>query len=354
MNKKTLFGFDKVGGIKQWSVWTQDDALFIEFGKFGGKLQLKEEKISGKNIGRANETTPTKQAELEAESRYKKQLDKNYRENVDHLERGALDFLPMLAHDYLKQGHRIKYPCYVSAKLDGVRCLATRYADSVQLKSRGGKEYTIRHVQEQLMSLMKEGEIWDGELYIHGLYLEEIVSAVKKPNDNTPRLTFVVFDIVTDSEFEARLSVLKQISNKFEGSVAALMYDIVHDEDGMKKLHKVFVTNGFEGIMLRNKTGHYENGKRSADLQKYKEFLDDEFEIIGVSEDRNGNAVLDCFDQTSGRAFGVCFGDFNVRQHQLKNKHLYIGKMLTVKYQTRYKDSRLPQFPAGICIRDYE
>lgn len=32
----------------------------------------------------------------------------------------------------------------------------------------------------------------------------------------------------------------------------------------------------------------------------------------------------------------------------------FTGKMLTVKYQTRYKNTLLPQFPTGQCFRDYE
>jgi DNA ligase-1 len=38
---------------------------------------------------------------------------------------------------------------------------------------------------------------------------------------------------------------------------------------------------GYEGIMVRNPNSPYEISKRSSYLQKYKEFDDDEFEIIG-------------------------------------------------------------------------
>lgn len=97
-----------------------------------------------------------------------------------------------------------------------------------------------------------------------------------------------------------------------------------------------------------------EGGKRSADLQKYKEFLDEEFEIVAVGKDKQDNAVLQVFDPTSGETFTVCYGDFEERKNQLENWRTYVGKKLTVKYQTRYKDSKLPQFPTGVIIRDYE
>lgn len=353
MNKITLFGLNKNSGLKVWSIWTEDGNLYIEHGQLNGKLQLKSEVVPGKNIGRSNETTPKQQAEFEAKSRMKKQIDKGYRENPDELK--DLDLLPMLANDYLKQGHRIKYPCWVSDKLDGVRCLAIRTEDGVVLKSRGGKLYDVKHIQDQLNISMQIGEIWDGELYIHGKYLEEIVSAVKKPNDMTANLWFVVFDVVNDRPFEKRLCDIVAIHGRtMNHQVDSIVYSLVSSENEMKAAHKDCVARGYEGIMLRNTSGLYESGKRSADLQKYKEFLDEEFKITAVLEDKNQNAIFQVYDNTASSHFTVTYGDFEQRKHQLLNPEKYIGKLLTVKYQTRYKDSKLPQFPCGVIIRDYE
>lgn len=106
METKLLYGLDKSGKYKVWSIWTNNNFLYIMHGQEGGKMQTKAERIEGKNIGRSNETSPEQQAELEAESRYKKQLDKGYRPTKEELT--ELPLLPMLAADYLKQGHRIK------------------------------------------------------------------------------------------------------------------------------------------------------------------------------------------------------------------------------------------------------
>ena len=354
MENKFLYGLDKAGKYKVWSIWTEGEELYIMHGKENGKMQTKRELIQGKNIGRSNETTPEQQALLEAESRYKRQLDKGYRPTKGELE--ELPILPMLASDYLKQGHRISYPCYVSEKLDGVRCLAIRHKDKVELKSRGGKEYIVPHIQLELQGVMSEGDIWDGELYIHGKYLEEIVSAVKKPNTNTQDIKFVIFDVATPARFEDRLVKMQGISHTIgqEGAIRVLHYYLTMDEEQMKHIHKQFVSEGYEGIMLRNKNGLYESGKRSADLQKYKEFFDEEFEIRDVVEDRNGNGVLCVWDHVAGSTFDVCYGDFEERKQQLNNPSKYRGKWLTVKYQTRYKDSKLPQFPTGVCIREMD
>lgn len=353
MNKVTLYGKDKNGGLKQWSIWTVEDSLLIEHGKCGGKLQVKAEFVEGKNKGRSNETSGSQQAELEAQSRVNKQIDRGYREDQEDLE--ELEIMPMLAHDYLKQGHRIKYPCYGSPKLDGVRCLAIRHKDSVELKSRGGKQYSLPHIQSQLLSVMQDGDMYDGEIYLHGKYLEEIVSAVKKTNELTHKLQYVIFDVVNDSHYEDRATELMRLRRHVldpEGCVCVLQFIELANEGHMKIWHDNYVDDGFEGICLRNFDGKYESGKRSADLQKYKQFKSEEFKITDVLEDRNGNAVFQVWDDLAQAHFTVTYGDFAQRKYQLAYPEEFVGKWLTVKYQSRYKDSKLPQFPTGVCIRD--
>lgn len=353
MNKITLFGLNKNSGLKVWSIWTEDENLNIEHGQLNGKLQLKSEAVAGKNIGRSNETTPAQQAVLEARSRINKQIDKGYRENPDDLK--ELDLLPMLANDYLKQGHRINYPCWVSDKLDGVRCLAISSEEGVVLKSRSGKLYDVKHIQDQLNLSMCVGEVWDGELYIHGKYLEEIVSAVKKPNIMTPDIWFVVFDVVNDQPFEKRLQDIVGIHGRtMSQQVDSIVYSCVSSEEEMKAAHKDCVARGYEGIMLRNNSGLYESGKRSADLQKFKTFFDSEFQIVDVVSDKDGGAVFVVQNTFANNQFNVVGGTHDHRKQWLAEKGSLIGKLITVKYQTLYKDTSLPQFPTFVAFRDYE
>ena len=46
-------------------------------------------------------------------------------------------------------------------------------------------------------------------------------------------------------------------------------------------------------------------------------------------------------------------GTYKQRQEWWKNLPNLLGKLLTVRYQTR-SDSNIPIFPIGIAIRDYE
>lgn len=352
---KMLYGKDKKDGYKVWSIAVEGNKITISHGKMDGKQQTQEYSCSSRNLGKANETSPEQQAILEAESRYKKQLDKGYRPTLDELE--DLPLMAMLAVDYHKKAHLLQFPCLASVKLDGNRCLAIRHKDHVELRTRGGKSMDIPHIQEVLLEAMHEGEVLDGEIYKHSYFLEEIVSAIRTPtNPLHEELEFWAFDVVVeDVPFKERYVLLRNMfsESRFSHTCLRLVtHDEIYDEESMKRFHKLAVENKFEGIMCRNMNGVYESGKRSNHLHKYKEMIDGEFKIIGVEKDRNDNAVLVCLDDTSGLPFGVTFGDFTQRKHQLEYPKEYVGKWLTVAYQTRYKDSGLLQFPVGKAIRE--
>jgi DNA ligase 1 len=354
---KTLFGKDKNGNIKVWHISTSGNILSITHGRNGGKLQEKQEIISGKNSGRSNATTDSEQCVLEAESRYKKQLDKGYRERIEDLD--DVPLLAMLALDYHKCGHRMQFPLIITPKLDGNRMIASKKNGIVSLQSRMGKPMSVPHIEQELANIMGEGMVLDGEIYIHNTPLEHIVSAVRTPSNPLHKdLEYWVFDVVVfNTKYIDRLKMLEAFVDKVvmesdsphllfvNYAIANEMYDICYH-------HDMFKEQGFEGVMLRTYDGLYEPGKRSSGLQKYKLMEDAEFRIVGVSEDRNGNAVLTCFSEEANNTFNVTYGSFDERKRQLEYPHEYIGKWLTVAYQTLYEDSGLPQFPVGKAIRE--
>lgn len=354
MFEQTLYGLDKKGGFKVWHITAYYNpeepdlgaALTISHGKLGGKMTKKDEIFEEGKQGR----TPYEQAVFEAKSRIKKQMDKNYRETREEL--NDLPILAMLAMDYLKVGNRMTYPCYASRKLDGVRAMAKRFEDRVELKSRTNQDYSVEHIQKSLMKVMEVGDVWDGELYIENCCLEDIVSAVKKKNEKTHQLEFLVFDVVSNKPFYQRLVDVGNVGK--ESPIRSLEYFQADDEDEMLALHKLFVNEGYEGIMLRSMNGEYESGKRSAGLMKRKDFLDSEFKIVDVIEDKQGNGVFVLRNDLSQDTFNCVMGSMSERKEFITNKRDYLGKMMTVKYQTRYRDTKLPQFPVGVVVRDYE
>lgn len=383
---KTLYGLDKKGDMKVWTITTSTAGeITISHGKLGGKMTVKNEHITEGKQGR----TVGEQADLEARARIKKQEDKNYRENQADL--ANLDILAMLAADYRKRGKSIQYPCYGSDKYDGVRALAKKRDGVVTIESRTSQAYDIPHIHAALSIHMQDGDIWDGEIYLHGEVLQDITSAVGRTDTQAkidaaqrkyekavgdekialayqeleeakliheirPKLEFHIFDVVSDKTFDERVKDLDTLCGipVVSPCIQITQYVWVADADDMKVKHDDAVDRGYEGLMLRNFKGVYESGKRSTDLQKYKEFVDAEFEILDVIPDKEDGSRFLVRNNLNDRTFTVTLGSMAQRAEYLANKHLYIGKMITVRYQSRYKKTKLPQFPTGVVIRDYE
>ena len=91
-------------------------------------------------------------------------------------------------------------------------------------------------------------------------------------------------------------------------------------------------------------------------LQKYKEFLDTEYPVIGFKEGEGAEAgcVIWLCRTPEGREF-ACRprGTREDRQALFADGASYVGKPLTVRYQ-ELTDEGLPRFPVGITFRDYE
>ena len=353
-----LYGKSKSGKVKEWKVWTEGNQVVISHGYIDGKKSLKVTTCEPKNVGRSNETTGEEQAFSEAKSRWNKQVDKCYRESVEEcLTVGEL--LPMLAHDYTKVGHRMVYPCYISAKLDGVRCLANVTLAGVTLTSRGGKKYPVpEHIKRGLIDLIVRlgvNEITlDGELYIHGMQLQDIVSCVKKPNKNTPLLKFYIFDVPSDKPWNLRnmdleLWIGAHVLDGFMPGLEIVVNEIVDNEAQARDLLMSYMEAGYEGIMLRSFEGLYEFNHRSSGLMKWKEFQDIEAYVLDVAEDRLGEGVLHVKLQ-SGVEFD-CKMRGTHEERLVTEQAKLIGKWITVRFQQYTKDE-VPQFPVGVCVRD--
>ena len=364
-----LYKKDSKDKIREWTIQVVDSTIIINHGLLDGKKVEKIKQIKkGKNIGKKNETTPEEQAVLEATSTWQHQKDKGYFETIEEAKTEKI-YLPMLAHMFTKRKHNIVYGAYVQPKLNGVRCLAKKISETeIDFMSRGGKEYKTlqKHPMKQVLLLNLEiGEVFDGEIYKHGWGLQRIVSAVKKYNEDTLGLEYWVYDRAMSGTFEDRF-MTKNINAKYIKYVKTYT---VYEEKEVYEFHDQFVQEGYEGVIIRNKKGMYSFGSRSKDLQKYKEFIDEEFEVVGFNVERqNINGVdyecimYECKTEEGGEFDCRPKGTLLTRQETYRNEiktNQCIGKMLTVRYfeltdDTQGKGKKVPEFPVGICIRDYE
>jgi len=353
MEKKTLYGVDKLGGVKQWSVWSEGDTVFVEHGKLDGKLQVRKTVCKSKNVGRANETTPEQQASGEAQSKWNKQYDKYYRETAEEAKTILTEGV-MLAQDYTKKPHFLDDEFYISPKLDGLRVKSVYKEGKVTWHSRGNKIYPVpEHLKEDLIKLHQESGYaqLDGEAYIHGVKLQKIQSCVKKTNGLTPQVTYQIFDIPSAVyDWYTRFNIMQSMERAVEGmshiNIVEQEYCTKPELDDM--LH-LYLEQGYEGIMIRNLGGEYLfQNKRSNDLLKYKLFKDSEALVISVTEDKLNEGVLLCK-----------WGDIEVEM-KMKGNHEFrsyenqlslIGKWINFKYQDLTEDG-VPSFAVGHYVRD--
>lgn len=381
---------------KVWSirVFERRSEAIIEttHGYLDGKKQVNEKIITqGKNIGRANQTTPLQQAINEARSAWVRKKESGYapvgitdtpittplltngptkevnEENSDDdvtvggRGKGIDESVPspMLAHDYLKRGKSITFPCFVQRKFDGTRCVAM---PGKGLFSRNRKSYPhLEHITKEINRL-PANIIFDGELYSDTLTFQEIVGLVKRVSlkagdeEKQQQIKYFVYDIISDAPYEQRLANLQMLFARYKfKNLVLVKTDLCESEEKMKELHAQYVAEGYEGIMLRNKSGAYKNA-RSIDLQKYKCFLDSEFEITGYKEGEGVEAgcVLWVCKTNEGKTF-ACRprGTREERMELFQNGDDYIGQQLTVRFQELTNDG-VPRFPVGLCVRNYE
>ncbi len=368
MQKKfpTLYGKSSADKIKVWKIRAENykgkAAIITDYGYEDGEMQYTLVEVDkGKNIGRINETTPFEQACLEAESKWNKKRDKKYAEKKEDLGTGQ-GLLPMLALPFTKRKHDIKWPAFIQPKLNGIRCLAHKVSEKeIQYWSRGGKEFgTLDHLTPHLLGLMKVDETWDGELFTTELTFQEIVAAVKREKTTDPnilKIQYWIYDCVqTEADFAERNRHLNEVIQKKYGPLVSVPTLAAKDEAMMLKLHARFIRTGYEGTIIRNKLGAYRCDYRSKNLQKFKDFLDEEFTIHGAKDGigKFKAAVIWICHTEDGDSFDVVpRGTMEKRREWWQNRTKFFGKQITVRYQNR-SDDNIPIFPVGINIRDYE
>jgi DNA ligase-1 len=376
MQLPTLFKKTSTGAQQEWAIWTEGNVICTRWGQTGGAMQTGRDVIKeGKNAGKKNATTPEQQAELEARSLWEKKKKKGYHENADAAMAGEVDALveggifPMLAHRYDQHGHKIKWPAFAQPKLDGHRCIVVVKRGKASMWSRTRKPITgVPHIARAFEDLIEGDAIFDGELYNHSFRdkFEELTSFIRQeePKEGHEVVQYHIYDCPwTQGGFGDRYEVLREffeaaatMHNNPDAEAALTMVETIKvaSEDELMTAFENFTKQGYEGAMVRNIDGPYAENKRSYDLLKVKEFIDDEFEVVGIEEGRGklaGHAIFVC-QMKDGQEFRAkMIGELEQLKKYVKNPKLAIGKKLTVKYQGLTKANGVPRFPVAVRFR---
>ena len=342
-----LYKLDSKGKMRQWGAVAIDDTIQEQSGLVGGKLTPHVKVAKPKNIGRSNATTAAEQAELEVEAKYTKKLKEGYSTTIVGANSDTR-IKPMLAHEYGKHSHKVKFPCFVQPKLDGMRCLGNKEG----LTSRTGSPIeTMNHILKEIKD-SGTGALLDGELYAHGKTFQENMKLIKKYRPGkSEEVKYHVYDQVVEFSFAERHNALQTILLNMGKNVVPVPTFVINNEEELATMHAEFLEQGYEGTMVRWGVTPYKVAGRSDGLLKYKDFKDIACEIVDIipMDSRPDQGLVVC--KHNGQTFKATPKmSHEGRRELLKDRDIFIGKMAEIRYFEK-TDGGLPRFPVYVGER---
>ena len=313
------------------------------------------------------------QAIQEATRKWKNKKEKELYSETDSPEDAQEEIRPMLAQKfepsyYEEKTHKfvIPFPLYVQPKLDGIRCLASVH----RMESRTGIPFDfpfdmIRPILTKMLtsspSILLDGELFTEKLpfeKISGLLHAHVDKMSQDDINNMNLLEYHVYDCINlenkEMPFYERNALLKKMFQEkyaYNNVIYVPTYSVKSIEEVFSYHRKFVEDDGQEGTMIRDKNGPYEINKRSKYLQKFKDFMDDEFKIVGYEPDTNGCLKWICTTKEGKNFKVVPLGTTKYKISLMKKGKKYIGKMLTVKY-TRLNEDGIPINAKGKGVRN--
>jgi DNA ligase-1 len=345
----TLYKVTATGAIQQWSIMAMYSRLCIEYGQLGGIIQKQYEDIEINKSGRSID----EQIESRVNSRINKQLDKGYCYSIEEAKlsvglNASKLLKPMLARQ-LKDSKVDFKKCFIQYKYNGHRCLIMGTEEGSIAYSRNGKQiHTIKHILDSID--VSPGTVLDGELYVHGMALQDAGSLIRKVQPGNDKLDYIIYDTILNKPYNQRLERI--LDYEFESECVKVAPTSIPNNnfDIDEELHSA-IDKGYEGLILRTNDTSYEPGKRSKSLIKVKKWLDDEFYVYNIIPSRDGWAILEC-RHISGACFRVSApGNIDEKTEILYNSENYIGRYVNIEF-FEYTNDRVPFHPVAKYFRD--
>lgn len=352
--------------------WNDGFIIKRETFQYGGKHTQQPDIIVSK--AKQNRTFK-EQLELEYNSNKKKYLDKGYKQLDKPLDEYNEEELYNILGDICTNQDNIPKPqlakqsssvsniktfdklYYGSRKIDGLRVLIYMSDGVLHTASRGATNYDnamseiLNH--PDLIKLFKEnpGLIMDGECYKHHYSLQKINSIARTQVTITDYsiLQFYWYDIVdinmpTYNRIEKINELAKQLNltfdpdrkfNEGELRIQVVPHVEISGWDNIIQLHNEYVSEGWEGLVIRLKDSLYSPNKRSNDWIKVKEYKDSEFIVKGYELGLRGSEdMVFILETEEGLTFKAkpC-GDRELKQWYIDNFETEcLDKYATVKY----------------------
>ena len=402
-NFKTLISKDSKGKIRvveisyEGNETTRIYTIYRYTGQFEGKMTKQPEIIVDK--GKATRNIH-EQVELQFNALVKGYKDKGYIElenEIDNYNSEELYQLlgesptgsngvvkPMLAKqaDKVTNTKIFDKEWLASRKIDGLRCIIyLGDDDKLHTSSRGATNYDSAMFEilthPALIKLFKnnKGLMLDGECYHHGYTLQQInsIARTQKVAKDLEVLQFYWYDIVDlNNPFKSRLAKMKSIAEELKeyGSEIGWKPDRIFKEnelriqfvpqvevngwDNMMKLHNDYVSEGWEGLVIRDPKRPYKPNGRTNDMIKIKVYKDDCFKVIDKEAGLRGSEdMVFIMEMPDGRTFKAKpFGDREQKEEYWINfDKKYKGHIGECKF-FYYSDDGIPLQPAFKAFRD--
>ena len=402
-DSKTLISKDSKGKIRVVEIFYEGDettriyTIYRYTGQFEGKITKQPEIIvdKGKSTRNIHE-----QVELQFNALVKGYKDKGYIElenEIDNYNSEELYQLlgesptgsngvvkPMLAKqaDKVTNTKIFDKEWLASRKIDGLRCIIYLGDDGkLHTSSRGATNYDSAMFEilthPALIKLFKnnKGLMLDGECYHHGYTLQQInsIARTQKVAKDLEVLQFYWYDIVDlNNPFKSRLAKMKSIAEELKeyGSEIGWDPDRIFKEnelriqfvpqvevsgwDNMMKLHNEYVSEGWEGLVIRDPKRPYKPNGRTNDMIKIKVYKDDCFKVIDKEAGLRGSEdMVFIMEMPDGRTFKAKpFGDREQKEEYWINfDKKYKGHIGECKF-FYYSDDGIPLQPAFKAFRD--
>jgi len=279
-------------------------------------------------------------------------------------------FFPMLLKTYNGQvDDKVGHPgFYIQPKLNGVRCVCVFGQQnkvvmySRELKLFGNNLDYIRSDVSIILAKLPSRTYLDGELYAHGVHLQDISGAVRNNSSNiakTLNIKFHIFDWFNPLnpfvDFDNRIFMLKTVNkliteNQLRNveTVQTVPSQIVQS---IEKCLDKFIKAGYEGIVIRKDHSLYMAGNtktsilRCPDTYKLKRNKSEEFPIIGFTTGTRGKevgAIIWVCVTKNGMEFKVKPINLSLQQRkamftqcqqQGEFEKVFKGRRLTVTYE---------------------
>ena len=400
---KTLISKDSKGKIRvveisyEGNETTRIYTIYRYTGQFEGKMTKQPEIIVDR--GKATRNIH-EQVELQFNALVKGYKDKGYIELENEIDNYSSEDLyklfgnapagtngvvkPMLAKqaDKVTKTDIFNKKWIASRKIDGLRCIIyLGDDDKLHTSSRGATNYDSAMFEilthPALIKLFKnnKGLMLDGECYHHGYTLQQInsIARTQKVAKDLEILQFYWYDIVDlNNPFKSRLAKMKSIAEELKeyGSEIGWEPDRIFKENelriqfvpqievngwgNMMKLHNEYVSEGWEGLVIRDPERPYKPNGRTNDMIKIKIYKDDCFKVVGKEAGLRGSEdMVFIMQMPDGRTFKAKpFGDREQKEEYWINfEEKYKGHIGECKF-FYYSDDGIPLQPAFKAFRD--